>query len=50
MSMDTGKKGTSEPKPSHDAAARPAHHPVALVIMIGKRLTPAAKRRLTGGR
>jgi hypothetical protein len=48
---DTAKKGTSEPKPSHDAAAaRPAHHPVALVIMIGKRLTPSAKRRLTGGR
>jgi hypothetical protein len=48
---DTGKKGTTEPKPSHDAQdARHAHHPVALVIMIGKRLTPAAKRRLTGGR
>jgi hypothetical protein len=46
---NTGTKGTRDPKPSHDAEdARHGPHHVALVIMIGKRLTPAAKRRLTG--
>jgi hypothetical protein len=34
----------------HDAVEEHGHRPVALVIMIGKRLTPSAKRRLTGGR